>query len=198
MIDAIANGLSRHVNISTDTWTMSLWNKDEVQFHDDHRLLGELEKLQTEIVQTPNTSVLPEKIENRHNILSTIGMTESIKRDQGSSSTSMTHVSVGTSGTAESESHTNLQSEDTGGSYARKAFASSGTKAFTGTTAKYAMMFQDSEVSTTPITLRESGIHWAASGDSNLHARVAFSDFELSSGSLFVVQITEQQANGTL
>jgi len=57
------------------------------------------------------------------------------------------------------------------------------------------MLWTDSAVSAVPISIKESGVHWASSGASTLHARVTFTTFSMSSGDLFVTQINELHQN---
>jgi hypothetical protein len=133
-----------------------------------------------------------------NNIIVTAGMNESIDRDIGASSTQLDYNSLGTSSTAESASQTDLVAEDSGGSYARKRFSTEGSRARVNQTAKYGMLWTDTDVSTTPLGIKEAGIHWHASDASKMHARVVITTFTLDPGDLFVVQINELHENGTL
>ena len=190
---------SEHISVKHDVWTLSGWREDEVQFNRNH-IIDEVEKLQLElandIINNKHTAPMPTYFENADNILTLIGLTESAKRDTGETSTSLTHNSIGTDSTAATESDTNLASEDTGGSYARKAYASAGQRKVSSQTAKYGMVWDDGDISGAPLSIKESGGHWHASDASKLHARVTFTTFSLTSGDLFVTQINELHQNG--
>ena len=196
-IDNLINNNSRHIRFGITTWTVSKWNKDEVSFNSNN-IIKEHEKILSE---NSKTSVLPSKIESRNNVVLTQGLSESAKRDTGIVSNSVDYVSLGTDGTSESESQTDLQAELSGTPYARKQASVSGARAVVGQTAKYGMLFTTADVPTAssiPITIREAGLHWHVSDASACHARVAFSDFSLDSGDLLVIQINESMSNGVL
>ena len=200
-LQKLAGGVSRHVNLQTDNWIMTKWREDEVDFAKNPTcIVDNHEKLLREILECEGNAgktVLPTQVEVANNILTTAGLTESAKRDTGETSTTITHVGVGTSNTAEAESQTALGSEDSGGSYARRALASAGQRKVVNQTAKYGMLWQDSHVSGVPITLKEAGLFTAATSGV-MHARVVFTDFAMASGDLFVVQVNELHQNGSL
>jgi hypothetical protein len=196
-IDNLINNNSRHIRFGITTWTISKWNENDVSFNSNN-IINEHEKILSE---NPKTSILPSKIESRNNVVLTQGLTESCKRDAGLVSNSVDYVSIGTDGTSESESQTDLQAELSGSPYVRKQTSVSGARAVVGTTAKYGMLFTTSDVpsaSSIPITIREAGLHWHVSDASKCHARVSFSDFALDSGDLLVIQINESMSNGVL
>ena len=143
-----------------------------------------------------STTARPIYFENTYNILTSIGLTQSAKRDTGEVATTNTHNSIGTGSTTPTEADVGLATEDTGGSYARRSYASNGQRKVVSQTAKYGMLWQDSTVSAVPISIRESGIHWASTGSSTIHARVTFTVFSMTSGDLFVTQINELHQNG--
>ena len=200
-LQKLAGVVSRHVNLQTDNWIMTKWREDEVDFAKNPTcIVDNHEKLLREILECEGNAgktVLPTQVEVANNILTTAGLTESAKRDTGETSTTITHVGVGTSNTAEAESQTALGSEDSGGSYARRALASAGQRKVVNQTAKYGMLWQDSHVSGVPITLKEAGLFTAATSGV-MHARVVFTDFAMASGDLFVVQVNELHQNGSL
>jgi hypothetical protein len=198
-LDEIVKGVSRHVNLSSDTWCLSKWRADTVTFRPTH-IIDDIEKMWKEIKNTDskNRTVLPEQVVITDNVLLQIGMQESIDRDIGVSSTDNDWNSIGTSATAEDETHTDLQAEDSGGSYARKVFSTAGQRQRVNLTGKYGMLWDDGDISAAGLAIKESGIHWHLSDASKCHARVAFTTFTLNAGELFVVQINETHANGTL
>ena len=190
---------SEHLSIQSDLWTMSAFKSNEITFRPQY-IIDEIEKYQNELLNdlynNKVTTARPIYYENSYNILTTIGLTQSAKRDTGEVSTTNTHNSIGTSSTTPTEADVGLGAEDSGGSYARRAYASAGQRKVVSTTAKYGMLWQDSNVSAVPISIKESGVHWASSGSSNIHARVTFTTFSMSSGDLFVTQINELHQNG--
>ena len=200
-LQKLAGGVSHHVNLQTDNWIMTKWNADEVDFAKNPTcIVNEHEKLLKEILEcegNPRKTVLPTQVEIANNILTTAGLAESAKRDTGETSTTITHVGLGTSSTAEAESQTSLGSELSGGSYARRALASAGQRKVVNQTSKYGMLWEDAHVNPLPVTLKEAGLFTAATSGI-MHARVVFTDFTLSSGDLFVVQINELHQNGSL
>ena len=58
------------------------------------------------------------------------------------------------------------------------------------------MLWNDGDVSSVPISITESGVHWTVSTASNMHARVTFTAFSMTTGDLFVTQINELMVNG--
>jgi len=193
-----ANG-SEHIATQHDVWTISGWKENEVQLKGTH-ILDQMEKLQLELandlVNDKNTTARPTYFENVDNVITLIGLTESAKRDTGEVSSTLTHNSIGTGTTAANESDTDLETEDTGGSYARLGYAAAGQRKVASQTAKYGMLWDDSTVSAAPVTITESGINWTVATASNLHARVTFTAFTLTTGDLFVTQINELHQNG--
>jgi hypothetical protein len=153
-------------------------------------------ELANDIVNNKHTAPRPTYFENADNILTLIGLTESAKRDTGETSTTLTHNSIGTDSTTATESDTNLASEDSGGSYARKAYATDGQRKVSSQTAKYGMLWDDGDISGAPLSIKESGVHWHVSNASSIHARVTFTTFSLTTGDLFVTQINELHQNG--
>lgn len=196
-IDNLIQNNSRHIRFGISNWTISKWNEDEVSFN-PRNIIKEHEKILSE---NPKTSILPNKIEYTNNVILTQGLTESAKRDAGLSSSEIDYVSLGTDGTAESESQTDLQAELSGSPYVRKQLSVAGARAVVGVVAKYGMLFTTSDVpsaSSIPITIREAGLHWHVSDASKCHARLAFSDFSLDAGDLLVIQANETMSNGVL
>ena len=200
-LEKLARGVSRHVNLQTDNWIMTKWRADEVDFiKNPTTIVDQHEKLLTEILNcdgNPGKTVLPTQVEVANNILTTAGLTESAKRETGETSTTIDYCGIGTSSTAEAESQTSLGSEDSGGSYARRRFSTQGQRKVVNQTAKFGVLWQDSHVSGVPLTIKEAGLFTAATSGV-MHARVVFSDFAMSSGDLFVVQINELHQNGSL
>ena len=184
-----------------DNWVLSGWKKDEVQFNKNH-IIDEIEKLEhsiyNDLINNKNTNPRPDYFECVDNVLTLIGMTESAKRDTDEVSTSVTHNSLGTSASAALESQEDLVSEVSGGTptYARKSFAADGQRKVINQTAKYGMLWDDTDLDVTPaVDIKESGLHWHVSNASSMHARVTFTTYTFDAGDLFVIQMNELQAN---
>ena len=192
--------LPNHVNLSADNWLLSKWKEDEITFRPRH-VVDDHEKIWNEMLEcdfNPKKTVLPSQWEVTPNVILTIGMSESIDRDIGAVSSTINFASVGTSATAESESQTGLQAEDSGGAYARKQISTLGQRTRVNQTAKYGMVWDDGDISAAGLSIREAGLHWHVSDASKCHCRVSFTTFTLNTGDLFVSQINETNANGTL
>jgi len=200
-LQKLAGGVSHHVNLQADNWILTKWNESEVDFAKNPTcIVDNHEKLLKEILDcegNPRKTVLPTQVITANNILTTAGLAESAKRDTGEVSTTVDYVGIGTSSTAEAESQTSLGSEDSGGSYARRRLSTQGQRKVVNQTAKYGVLWQDSHVSGVPLTIKEAGLFTAATSGV-MHARVVFSDFAMSSGDLFVVQVNELHQNGSL
>ena len=192
-------GGNEHVWSTTNKWTLSLWREDEVQLKGT-KIIDQIEKLEYELasdlINGKTTTVTPKQMVCTDNIITNIGLAESAKRDTAEASTSLTHNSIGTGSTTPTVSDTDLDTEDTGGSYARLSYASSGQRKVINQTSKFGVLWDDSKVSSVPISITESGVHWASTGSSNIHARVTFTTFSMTSGDLFVTQINELHQNG--
>ena len=200
-LEKLARGVSRHVNLQTDNWIMTKWREDEVDFAKNPTcIVDNHEKMLREILDCEGNAgktVLPTQVITANNILTTAGLTEAAKRETGETSTTIDYCGIGTSSTAEAESQTSLGSEDSGGSYARRRFSTQGQRKVVNQTAKFGVLWQDSHVSGVPLTIKEAGLFTAATSGV-MHARVVFSDFAMSSGDLFVVQVNELHQNGSL
>jgi hypothetical protein len=192
-------GGNEHVWSTTNKWTLSMWKEDDVQLTGT-KIIDQVEKLEYElandIINNKHTTVSPIQMVCTDNIITNIGLTESAKRDTDEVSTSLTHNSIGTGSTTPTVSDTDLVTEDTGGSYARLAYASAGQRKVVNQTSKFGVLWTDALVSAVPISITESGVHWASTGSSNIHARVTFTAFSMTSGDLFVTQINELHQNG--
>ena len=186
----IASNYDHHMHFNADHWKISKFRADDLKLN-SRDIMREMEKVEAE-------GIKPIQMFETNNIIVTAGMSESIDRDIGVSSTDLDYNSLGTSGTAESASQTDLIAEDTGGSYARRQFSVQGGRTRVNQTAKFAMLWSDTDVSATPITIREFGLHWHATDAAKMHARVVITDFSLDPGDFLVVQINELHENGTL
>jgi len=200
-IKAEADNLSHHIKLHRDNWGFTLWDGNDVQLkrndiirQNDNLLVEYLE----DIVNNTNKSPTPIKMESLENVVLTQGMSESIDRDIGASSTALDYCSLGTSSTAEAESQTDLQTEFTDTAYARLQFSTAGQRQRVNQTMRLGVLWNDTNFDSVPVTIREAGVHWHLSDASKCHARVVSSDFSMSAGNLFVVQINELQANGTV
>ena len=190
-----ARGLSPHIHLSTDIWTIAKFRLDDFNPRRNY-IIDEFEKWVTEFQSKPTTTFKPQQIEVRNNILALTGLTESAKRDTAETSTTVRYMGIGTGSTAESESQSALVTEDTGGSYARKDLSTAGQRKVVNQTAKYGAAWDDGDVSAVPLGLREAGL-FTASTSGIMHARVLHSLFTMSSGDLYVVQLNELHANGS-
>ena len=196
-----AADLSHHIKLHKDHWGFTSWNAGDISINpskvieQNEQLLQEnLNDLQSGL----NTTIRPKKFESLNNVILLQGIKESIDRDIGAVSTALNWSSLGTSSTAESESQTDLQTEFTDSAYARKVFSTAGSRSRVNQTMKLGMLWDDTSFDSTPVTIREAGVHWHLSDASKCHARVVSTDFVLDAGDLFVVQINELQENGTL
>jgi len=202
IIDGKAPQIKGHIKQKTDYWTMTGWKKDEVWF-DDRHIIDEVEKLERElhidILNDKHTVPRPTYLENKVNIITLIGLTQSAKRDTneatGEGTGGVQYVSVGSGSTAEVEGNTDLETEFTNTLYARKDLDTSGQRRVTNQTAKYGVLWDDTSFDTTPASIKESGLHWHTTDASKIHARVTFTTFTLNAGDLFVIQINELQEN---
>lgn len=166
-----------------------------------------VEKIFEEMREKPKTTITPKLITlpklkqkvlqiQSYNVLLNAGLEESAKRDtkEASPVNGVTHVGLGTDGTAELETQTGLISA-TGN---RKEYDVDGSRTVpTGTqTAKYFMLFDaDADGYTLPVTLRE-GAQYNQLAGGIAHSRVKYPDFLLESGEAILSQINETHANG--
>jgi hypothetical protein len=196
-----AQDLSHHIKLHKDHWGFTSWHAGSITFNPT-RVVEQSEQIMKEnlndLESGLNTTVRPKKFESLNNVILLQGIKESIDRDIGSVSTSLDYSSIGTSSTAEAESQTDLQTEFTDTAYARKQFSTQGSRSRVNQTMKLGMLWDDTSFDSTPVTIKESGVHWALTGSLKCHARVVSTDFVLDAGDLFVVQINELQENGTL
>jgi len=196
-----ANKVSKHIHLSKDQWVLSKWKSKDFPFKSDSNLYDNMEKLWNELKNdmdnNKHTTTQPLQHEVKDNILALTGLTESAKRDTAETSTTVKWVGLGTGTTAEAESQTALVTELTGGAYTRKDLSVDGTRKVSSQTAKYGVAFDDGDVNPVPVTLREAGL-FTLSAAGVMHARVLFSAFTINTGDLFVIQLSEQHANGTL
>jgi len=184
-----------------DNWILMGFKEDEIQFKKGH-IIDQIEKyrkeLLTDLMYDRNTVPRPTYVEYASNVLTLIGLTESAKRDTGETSSTLSHNSLGTDATTPAEGDIDLTVELTGGTptYARKAFSGDGQAVVINQTAKYGMIWDDGDIDVTPsVDIKESGVHNAVSGSSNIHAHVSFTTFTFDAGDLFVIQINETMAN---
>jgi hypothetical protein len=201
IIQEQAKELSHHIKMSKDSWSFTSYHAGSISFNPSH-IVEENEKLITEnlndLVNGLNTTIRPKKFESLNNVILLQGIKESIDRDIGAVGTDLDYCSLGTSSTAEAESQTDLQTEFADAAYARKQFSTVGSRSRTNQTMKLGMLWTGASFDALPVTIKEAGVHWHLSDALKCHARVVSTDFVLSTGDLFVVQINELQENGTL
>jgi len=122
---------TEHVSLQTDLWTLSAFKEKDITFRPQY-IIDEIEKYENELLNdlynNKNTTVRPIYYNNAYNIITSIGLTQSAKRDTGEVATTNTHNSIGTSSTTATEADVSLGAEDTGGSYARRSYASLGQR----------------------------------------------------------------------
>lgn len=194
----LASQLSKHVHFAVDHWHLSMWDDSMVSSTTKQNQIKELEKIQAENLTNPNKTIKPHKEDKVDNIILNAGLAQTIDLLINASSSRIDYNSLGTSSTAESVSQTNVQSEDSGGSYARLQFSTSGTRSRTNQTLTLKALWADTNLSSSTLTVKESGVHWASSGTSNCYSRAVFTDFAFQSGYLLLVSITEVHQNGSL
>jgi len=174
-------------------WHIGKFRKDELFSQIPEKDYGkELDNLTQEIYFNPNNTIKPLQWIRKWNVLTLVGLEECAKRDTGQTTTTITHVQLGTDGTAENESQTVLGAPVG----TRKQYSTQGTRiVLSGTqTAKYSMVFLDTDF-TVPITLREAGQFTLVAGGI-MHSRIQYPDFTLNTGEVIVTQINETLVNG--
>ncbi len=189
-----------HLHMSRNLWTFILWNKDEVPYlENDSRLLHNLDKLTRELIATDRkTTAKPEmvqiishdralKYQQKHNILTNVGMEEMAKRSTGASGSTNTHHAVGTGTAAETLNDTALAAE-----VYRKTI---GTRSVISQTERYGTAIIGSDITNPPNTLAESGVFTAASGGI-LIMRITSDPFQVTAQNIFTVQTNVTHANG--
>jgi len=195
--------MDKHRHSRRQIWTMSAWKKDEVSLN-PKTIINDIEKLERDLLEDKlnhkNTVPRPIYFQNKENVITLIGLTQSAKRDTndaiGEGTGGVQYVSVGSGGTAEVEGNTNLETEFTDTAYTRKDLDVDGQRTVLNQTAKYGVLWDDTDFDATPRTIRESGLHWHTTDTAKMHARVTFTAFTLNAGDLFVIQINELQENG--
>jgi len=201
LIKKEAEKVNEHVKLSQDYWGFTLWSKGSVCLNPNN-IVNENEKLLAEnyldILNNRITTIRPSKFQCMLNVITLIGMRESIDRDINVSSSDLDHASLGNSDSAEQESQTDLQAEFTDTAYARKVFSTVGTRQRVNETMKLGMLWDDTSFDGTPRTIKEAGVHWSLAASAACHARVVSTDFILNAGDIFTSQINESTANGTL
>lgn len=199
-VEELSNSLSKHVHFATDHWNLSLWRRDQLTQSTTRGWEGKaLDEYHKILNERPGTTQTPIKQEEKNNVVLNQGLQLMIDLLINASSNRIDYCSLGTSSTAESVTQTDLQSEDSGGSYARKQFSGTGsTRSRSGTILTLETVWADTNVSSVPKTFYEAGVHWASSGTSNCYSRVTFTGFQLQTDYLFVVSIRETHQNGTL
>lgn len=188
-----------HYHAKEDVWTMTAWKQDQVSFN-PRNIIDEIEQLERELhsdlLNNRFTTPRPKFMDVQTNIITLDGLTESAKRDTAEVSTSVRYVSLGSNSTTATENDHGLGTEFSTGPYARKDLTVDGSRKVYNQTAKYGVLFDDGDVPSVPIDIKEAGLHWASSGSSNCHAHVTFTTFSMASGDLFVIQVNELQENG--
>lgn len=194
----LAKSLSKHVHFAVDHWDLSMWDDSMVSSTTKQNQIAELDKIIHENKTNPNKTIQPHKTDHVDNVILNAGLAQTIDLLINASSSRIDYSSLGTSSTAESVSQTNVQAEDSGGSYARLQFSTSGTRSRTNQTLALKALWADTNLSSSTLTVKESGVHWASSGTTNCYSRAVFTDFAFQSGFLLYVSISEVHSNGTL
>ncbi len=192
--------MNKHSTVGKDIWITAGWKADQVSFKDS-QIVDQTDKLLNEIISaefSPTKTAVPHYISFSENIVLLTGMTEQLKRSTGEVSTTLDWFGLGTSATAEDESQTDLQTEDSGGSYARRQISTNGQRKVVNQTAKYGVQWLDSNISAAGIVVREIGLHWHASDPNKCHARTVPTAFTFASGDIYVTRMNETHANDAL
>ena len=97
-------GLPNHIKISANYWYIGLYRQSEIGYSNDQDFVKNLDKILLEQAEDElngtSRSVIAKKHEVCNNVITNIGMRESIDRDLGSASTKLDWASVGTSAIA--------------------------------------------------------------------------------------------------
>ena len=204
-LDELAPGVSHHVNMKVDEWWIAKFRADDCPFKKGNNLneqiIKHFEERINDKINDKHTTSQPIQEEVTNNIITNIGMQESLDRDINVSSTDIDWLSLGTGTNAEAAANTALQTELTDTAYARLQFSTAGSRTRTNQTATYAMLADHTILDTPPTTINEAGLEWNATKGtaSTIHARSKFSSgFSLDTGDILVIRATELQANGTL
>ena len=195
---ALASQLSKHIHFAVDHWHLAMFDDSMVSSTTKQNQIKELEKILDENKSNPNKSIQPHKEEKVDNVVLNAGLQLGIDLLINASSNRLDYNSLGTSSTAEAVSQTNVQAEDSGGSYTRLQFSTSGVRSRTNQTLTLKALWADTNLSSSTLTVKESGVHWSSSGTTNCYSRAVFTDFTFQSGFLLLVSITEVHQNGTL
>lgn len=190
-ITDLAKRTSKHIRLSQDDWYLTMWNKSILKSKNKQEQLKELHKIILE-------GGKPIQADHVQNIVVNQGLQQGIDLLIGASSTTIDYASVGTDGTAEAVTQTDLQAEDTGGSYARQQFSVAGIRSRANQTLTLEMLWGDGDVSAVPINLKEAGVHTALTGANNIYSRAVFTTFNLQTDFILYVAITETHQNGVL
>jgi len=199
-LDEVADSVSKHVTLGKEEWYISQWKKSETNFTKDN-ILEELERLSVDRIKNPTTAVQPINEDLVDNIITTVGLNHTGDLQIGVVSTTLDWNSLGTGTGAEVLGDTDLGTELTGSPYVRKQFSVVGTRVRTNQTITFAMLWDDTDVPTSPgvpYAVAESGVHFAVSGSSNIYARAVFTVFNLDAGDILVIRATVLHQNGTL
>ncbi len=189
---------SMHETISRDDWIIAGFREDEVHFN-PHKVVDEFDKLMIEIKEAErNTTIKPHYYHETPNIALLTGITYDLKLGTGQESTSYDYIGLGTDATAENEAHTDLQTEDTGGSYARLQVSVAGQRKVVNQTAKYGVQWLDTQISATGVIYKEVGLHWSASTANNCFARAVPTAFQFDSGDIYITRLNIIRANASL
>jgi len=204
-LDKLAPGISHHVNMRVNEWWVAKFRADDCPFKKGNNLNEQIVKHFEERINdklnNKHTTSQPVQEEVVNNILTNIGMAESLDRDIGDSSTTIDWLSLGTGTNAEAVGNTALQTELTDTAYARLRFSTAGSRTRTNQTNTYAMLADHTILDSPPETINEAGLEWNATKATanTIHARSKFSSgFILDTGDILVIRATELQANGTL
>lgn len=177
-----------HVKFRFGAWAVSVW--DRLEFESQNiSTISQMEKLQSEANNNPHSTVQRlQHIQKKFNILLNTGITASGQRDTNENTdTGVSHLGVGTDGTAESSSQTGLIV-----AYgSRKTLAS---RSCANQISSYFVTISESDI-TYPVTIKEAATYNASSGGT-AHARIQYPDIALTTGNIASFQIYEYMVNG--
>ena len=192
--------LTPHETVWKDTWFVAGFKADEIQFNPNH-IVDEFDSLMKEIIDVganPTRTVLPHYFDLTDNIVHLTGMTHGLKLWSGEESDTPDYFSLGTGTADEDETHQDLTTEDTGGSYARLQSSVAGQRKVVNQTFKAGVQWLDTDISAAGIVVGEVGYHTHLSNANTAIARSKPTAFTFSSGDIYVTRLNISMANAAL
>jgi len=189
-----------HVTMWKDTWFTAGFREDEISFNPNH-IVDEFDGLMKEIFDcgaVAGKTVIPKYFDVTENIVHLTGMTHGLKLWSAEESATPDYFSLGTGTSDEDETHQDLVTEDTGGSYARLQSSVAGQRKVVNQTFKAGVQWLDTNISATGIVVGEVGYHWHLSDSNTALARSKPTAFTFDSGDIYVTRLNISMANAVL